>query len=144
MTKIIKTWMRNQKLRELQEKENNISWMADRFNDEDIIKETEKAYQVSIEVSFSGISESFRNIWIPKTQIMTEEELKEEIEVEEKNYNNYKENKIALQKWAKENLKTRINASEKKIIEEAKKQNIEIDTSLLSKWAMEDYKVIMA
>ena len=144
MTKIIKTWMRNQKLRELQEKENNISWMADRFNDEDIIKETEKAYQVSIEVSFSGISESFRNIWIPKTQIMTEEELKEEIEVEEKNYNNYKENKIALQKWAKETLKTRINASEKKIIEEAKKQNIEIDTSLLSKWAMEDYKVIMA
>ena len=144
MTKIIKTWMRNQKLRELQEKENNISWMADRFNDEDIIKETEKAYQVSIEVSFSGISESFRNIWIPKTQIMTEEELKEEIEVEEKNYNNYKENKIALQKWAKENLKTRINASEKKIIEEAKKQNIEIDTALLSKWAMEDYKAIMA
>ena len=144
MTKIIKTWMRNQKLRELQERENNISWMADRFNDEDIIKETEKAYQVSIEVSFSGISESFRNIWIPKTQIMTEEELKEEIEVEEKNYNNYKENKIALQKWAKETLKTRINASEKKIIEEAKKQNIEIDTSLLSKWAMEDYKAIMA
>ena len=144
MTKIIKTWMRNQKLRELQEKENNISWMADRFNDEDIIKETEKAYQVSIEVSFSGISESFRNIWIPKTQIMTEEELKEEIEVEEKNYNNYKENKIALQKWAKEILKTRINASEKKIIEEAKKQNIEIDTALLSKWAMEDYKAIMA
>ena len=144
MTKIIKTWMRNQKLRELQEKENNISWMADRFNDEDIIKETEKAYQVSIEVSFSGISESFRNIWIPKTQIMTEEELKEEIEVEEKNYNNYKENKIALQKWAKETLKTRINASEKKIIEEAKKQNIEIDTALLSKWAMEDYKAIMA
>ena len=75
---------------------------------------------------------------------MTEEELKEEIEVEEKNYNNYKENKIALQKWAKENLKTRINASEKKIIEEAKKQNIEIDTALLSKWAMEDYKAIMA
>ena len=144
MTKIIKTWMRNQKLRELQEKENNISWMADRFNDEDIIKETEKAYQVSIEVSFSGISESFRNIWIPKTQIMTEGELKEEIEVEEKNYNNYKENKIALQKWAKETLKTRINASEKKIIEEAKKQNIEIDTALLSKWAMEDYKAIMA
>ena len=144
MNKIIKTWMRNQKLRELQGKEKNISWMADRFNDEDIIRETEKAYQVSIEVSFSGISESFRNIWIPKTQIMTEEELKEEIEVEEKNYNNYKENKIALQKWAKENLQTRINASEKKIIQEAKKQNIEIDISLLCKWAMEDYKVIMA
>ena len=144
MTKIIKTWMRNQKLRELQERENNISWMADRFNDEDIIKESEKAYQVSIEVSFSGIAEGYRNIWIPKTQVITEDELKEEIEVEEKNYNNYRENKVALQKWAKEVLKTRINASEKKIIEEAKKQNVELNTNLLSKWAMEDFKAIMA